>query len=677
MNTKSSETISAPPPPGSVVLFEQDSEPVLALVLGVKKDRLQLFSERARPVELPPNRVTEVGLRAQTGLTNADQQNYLQSLKNESLRIGNSIDLDELWRIVSEYPKAYDAEELAGLCFPTPSPEQRLAVRLLLLSDRSYFKRDKDQFIARPENIVEELKRARLQVLEKQRLRDMFGRLLTQSEPEIPPELNPLLTILKRYAVGAEISASEEREAKEIVQQAGGRNPAEAERVSPVAAYSILERLKIFGPRTNPAWERSGLPGVSRFEVGRLESELEDSADQNREDLTSLDIFTVDDISTRDMDDALSLETTTSGYRLGVHITDVASEIGKGTELDRETARRLSSIYLPERTIHMLPEALSIERLSLREAERRRAMTIFVEFDRSYEILKTSLTPSWVQVKRRWTYEQVDDLLENSNSEFSTFYEISSALEEARMQKGAMRVQKTEIGVMVDADGVVSLREIDEQSPARAMVAEMAVLVNRVVAEFCRDNRIPAIFRSQAESETDEEPAPEEGRARDHFIRVRLKRSEASLEARSHAGLGLSAYLQITSPIRRFVDLINQRQVMAKLSGGALPYPYSELEEQLPLIEQGLFKIQKLAKESKRFWLLRYLEQRIAKGGSTGRKIGAVVVRTSGRHPTVELDEVFFAALLKTAKKLAVGDKVEVTIGGIDARSDYLRLELD
>ena len=681
MTLKIPTSLPATIPTGTVVLFEQDSEPLLALVQGIKKDKYQLLTERGRALELTANRLNIFDLHAKAGLSSAEQLQYLSALKSQCQNLAESVNLQELWQIVVEYPKSYSSDELAELHFASASAQQKLAVKILLLTERAYFKRDKDLFIARPAAVVEELKRAHAVHLDRQRLRlgliDFFKHPLSGGQG-LAPEYGPLIDLMKRYAVGAELSSSEDREAKEITELALQAGNKENYRVAPFATYAILERLGVFNARTNPALIRSALPGQINIEPGDLDSDVISDVDSRRLDFTKLDVFTIDDISTLDMDDALSLESTESGYRLGIHISDVAAEIPLGCKLDRKIAARLSSVYLPEQTIHMLPTELSLERLSLLQAEKRRAMSLMVEIDRSYNILKTSLLPSWVIVKRRWTYDQVDNLLETANSELNTFYEIATAFEAQRIERGAMHVQKTEIAVSVDADGKVSLKEIEEQSPARSLIAEMAVLMNRVVAEFCRDNKIPAIFRGQPESDPDDEVRPEEGRARDHFIRVRLKRSESSLQALSHAGLGLSAYLQVTSPIRRYVDLINQRQLMAYLNSAALPYSYADLEEILAPIDEGLARIQKLSKESKRFWLLKYLEQRIAsKPNNEGRKISGVVVRLTPKNPLVELDEVFFAAFVKSSRKLTVGERVQMVIGSIDPKEDYIRIEVE
>lgn len=682
MNQKTPVTISSPLSVGTVVLFEQDSEPHLALVVGLKKDKYQLFSERARTLELSGNRICSFDIRAQTSLVSTEQQQFLVSLKTECMSAAKSINLEELWQTVCDSNQAFDSDELAGLCFPVTSAQQKLSVKLLLLTDRAYFKRDKDKFVPRPAHIVEELKKAQEVQAEKKRLRLGLAEYFRSSAEllkDLPAGLGPLIELLKRYAVGMELSASEEREAKEITELALDIENKDNHRVAPFAAYSILERLKIFGPRTNPAWEKSALSGAAVLEAGDLDSERKVDLDINRQDFTALDAFTIDDISTRDMDDALTLESTEYGYRLGVHISDVASELPIDSKMDRTTAQRLSSIYLPDLTVHMLPEQLSLEKLSLVQSEKRRVLSLMLELDRSYSIIKTSIVPAWIIVKRRWTYDQVDDLLETANSEFSTFYEIASAFEASRMENGAMHVQKTEIAVSVDIDGVVSLKEIDEQSPARAIVAEMAVLFNRVAAEYCRDNKIPALFRGQPEPDPEyvDEPKPAGGRALDFFIRVRLKRSESSLVAQSHAGLGLKAYLQVTSPIRRYADLVNQRQLLAHLRSEPSPYNVADLEKIVLDCEEGISKINKVAKESKRFWLLRYLEQRIVKGsGPEAKQITGEVVRTTGKHPLVELDEVFFATFVKSNRKLSVGENVKLVITGVDAREDYLRLEV-
>src|SRR5690606_17155210 len=121
--------------------------------------------------------------------------------------------------------------------------------------------------------------------------------------------------------------------------------------------------------------------------------------------------YTIDDETTEDMDDALSIEQTESGYRLGIHISDVASFIPIGSALDEESKRRATSIYCPERTVHMLPEELAEGILSLRKDEPRRCISCICSLTHEFELKNFEIRPTLIRVTERYTYEEVERML--------------------------------------------------------------------------------------------------------------------------------------------------------------------------------------------------------------------------------------------------------------------------
>jgi exoribonuclease-2 len=152
----------------------------------------------------------------------------------------------------------------------------------------------------------------------------------------------------------------------------------------------------------------------------------------DRLDLSSLKTFTSDGERTRDFDDAFSLEKTSQGWCLGIHITDVASYLESGSLLDQSALERGTSLYLPERRIPMLPETLSENTLSLLAQEPRLAVSFLVNLSEAGEIFDYSIVPSLIRIHQRLTYHEVDSHL-NHEELFNNLDRLTRKLQERRL----------------------------------------------------------------------------------------------------------------------------------------------------------------------------------------------------------------------------------------------------
>jgi exoribonuclease-2 len=375
------------------------------------------------------------------------------------------------------------------------------------------------------------------------------------------------------------------------------------------------------------------------------------------------------------MDDALSLEQTRDGYELGIHITDVTWAVLPETHLDRSARRRATSLYCADQTVNMLPEIVAEDRLSLRAGMVRPCISVLVDLSPSYQIQSQRVVASFIRVAERYSYDQVDQLLEEGDSTLLAFHEIAAACEEDRIRRGAVKVHRREVVPFLEADGSIRLLEIDEDSPARALVAEMMVLANSCMAKYAAEHNIPVLFRGQERFEegNNAEASPgatPEGPAKDFEARTKLKKSTVSLDPQHHASLGLDAYIQASSPIRRYMDLCHQRQFISHLRTSK-PWIGREEFEQLAFeVEDHLQSANVASRETKRYWLLRYLEQRDKRSPIEG-----TVVRVDLKSPLVELDEVYITVFARTAKTVKLGQKISLKISAVDPRSDYIRVE--
>jgi hypothetical protein len=404
-----------------------------------------------------------------------------------------------------------------------------------------------------------------------------------------------------------------------------------------------------------------------------------------RTDLTSKFAFTVDDDSTKDADDAITIEQTIDGYTLGIHIADVASMIQKDSQLDREAKKRATSIYSLSERINMLPEILSEGILSLVPNEVRNCLTCELLINSSFKIVDYKLYPSVIKVKQKYSYEQAEELLDKGEHTFQLLYNIASVFEAERLQNGALKITKKDVTAYPQKDGTFNLVTIDEGSAARQLIGELMVIYNTKASEFAKLHAIPFPYRSQRKYEEYDDnhhnviqQIPPEGPAYDYYIKNRLKKSEVLTRALPHSTLGLNIYSQLTSPIRRYLDLCAQRQLLYYICcNGGIFYNEDSLRKIIRELNDPLSKAAAITRESKRYWMLKYLEQKRKQHES----FEGTVLKVENNGVVIELDTLFITSFLKTnlskfKTPLKPGDRVKMNLAHVDAYNDRLRIEL-
>ncbi|NDC38943.1 MAG: RNB domain-containing ribonuclease, partial [Proteobacteria bacterium] len=613
-------------PTGAIVLFENDGLPVLAAVLGPKKQGYQLLSMRGREVELRADRLFALGCSLPSELkTSAQKVEHLLGVHDRALKDSATLNLEELWSLVKDEGESFSSEALASLYLGTHTPEQHLSLRLGVMNDRIFFKRKGDLFQPRSAEVIAELKRSEEALAHKMQLLELtisaFIKKLKDPTIPFPGEAHSFIETLEELAVGVtDIEHSRLRDAKELLTILGDKLKIELPPSKEKRSLFLLKATGHFSETTNIALIRHRVPTrftpqtVAAAEAVRVPQSLAECPEAERavrQDLTHLRCYTIDDAVTEDMDDAVSIEQTHDGYTLGIHISDVASSISPGSALDLEAKRRATSLYLAGVPVNMLPEPLSLNALSLVAGQPRLAVSYLFDIDRNFQILSGRIVPSIIKVTKRLSYEEAVEALERGDHELTLLHSISASYESERLASGAMKITKKEVLIYPKPDGSFRLHEMDEDDLARSMVGELMVLANSLSARTAEQHRIPMAFRGQEQPDPDMTPAaklPPEGPAFDFYLRTRLKKSTVGLTPTPHASLGLNAYLQATSPIRRYVDLLHQRQLLGFLFNGKPLYSAEELRRILEEIEPSLAAANQVSKETRRFYLLKYLQ---------------------------------------------------------------------
>lgn len=338
-------------------------------------------------------------------------------------------------------------------------------------------------------------------------------------------------------------------------------------------------------------------------EVSAVPETIPQEEIRRRLDLRSMTIVTIDPHDAKDFDDALSIEVLDEGtFRLGVHIADVSAYVKEGTAVDEEAFERGTSVYLANQVVPMLPEKLSNRLCSLMPNVDRLAYTCFMTVSGKGKVTEYSFARSVINSKRRFTYEEVENILDLGKGEFhnelTLLWSVASSLRKKRMKNGSIDFESPEAKFKYDEQGKPVEILIKKRLKSHQLVEECMLLANQTVAAHIsslqrKNGTLPFVYRVH------DSPDPEKLRALAQFVQKlghKLHIHEAatskdlqkllleiqgtkeenlinevalrsmakavySTENIGHYGLAFDDYTHFTSPIRRYPDLLVHRML--------------------------------------------------------------------------------------------------------------------
>jgi ribonuclease R len=380
-------------------------------------------------------------------------------------------------------------------------------------------------------------------------------------------------------------------------------------------------------------------------EARRIGTTVKEKDMAGRTDFRDRQVVTIDGEHARDFDDAISIEKLKNGhYWLGVHIADVAHYVHEGSALDTEAYERGTSVYFPERAVHMFPEPLATGLCSLKPNVDRLVQSCLMEVTSRGDVVRYEIHDGIIRSDARMTYTAVNAILTDRDREtmaryrelvpmFELMQELFEVLNARRTRRGSVDFDLPEAQVVLNEDGFIEDIIASERNVAHRLIEEFMLLANETVAGHLESKGMPALYRiheppdpmkvlqfdefvsafgySLGAGENSVTPThfqklvnkirgtPEERPIAFLMLRTMQKARYDSMNV-GHFGLAAPTYTHFTSPIRRYPDLVVHRLLREQRHTKVTSERIAELEEELPEAGRHTSERERIAAEAER-----------------------------------------------------------------------------
>jgi ribonuclease R len=377
----------------------------------------------------------------------------------------------------------------------------------------------------------------------------------------------------------------------------------------------------------------------------RLGTEVREKDLAGRTDFRPLVTVTIDGEHARDFDDAITIERLDSGnYWLGVHIADVAHYVPEGGALDEEAYARATSVYFPERAVHMFPSELSTGLCSLNPRVDRLVQSCLMEIDRRGTVVRYELHDGVIHSNARMTYTEVNAILTDRDAQtiakhqnlvpmFEMMHELFNILNRRRHQRGSIDFDLKEPEIVLDDEGMVEEIIAAERNVAHRLIEEFMLVANETVAGHLDQHETPTLYRvheppdplkvaefeefittlgySLSQSSSTASPRDFQklvermrGTAEEKpiaFLMLRtMQKARYDASNLGHFGLAAESYTHFTSPIRRYPDLVVHRTLRESRHGRMDEERKAELTDDLPEVARHTSERERRADDAER-----------------------------------------------------------------------------
>ena len=411
----------------------------------------------------------------------------------------------------------------------------------------------------------------------------------------------------------------------------------------------VLGDIDAPGVDTEIIIRKWGIPDAhspeSVAEAVRLGGAVSERDIRGRTDFRNVPTVTIDGEHARDFDDAITIEQLANGnYWLGVHIADVSHYVEEGSALDREAYERGTSVYFPERAVHMFPSELATGLCSLNPRVDRLVQSCLMEIDRQGTVVRHEFHDGVINSNERMTYTAVNGILTDRDPLLRTQYaplvpmfeqmhELFRILNDARRRRGSIDFDLNEAEVIIDEGGVVEAIIALQRNVAHRLIEEFMLLANETVASYLETHHAPALYRVHEEPDIMKVAkfeefisgfgyslaAPVNALKPHHFQKLierisgkpeekpiaflmlrTMQKARYAPENLGHFGLASPNYTHFTSPIRRYPDLVVHRALRASRHATLSDEAREEWSEDLPEVARHTSEMERRADDAER-----------------------------------------------------------------------------
>jgi len=548
---------------------------------------------------------------------------------NEIKEISNT-NLQETWELLIADDGTISLRELAELAFGEYSPASAWAAYCLLL-DGLYFTGNTTAIKPRKQSEVEADKKKREEKTAANNEKELFFERMRKRSPL--QEDRRFIQDIEALALG---KSAKSRTMKEI---GLGETPEEA--------HALLLECGFWNEQNNPHPARFGIS------VQPAECKPEAPPPEERRDLTHLAAYAIDSPWSNDPDDAISIELENDRQILYVHVADPGSSIGTDSSIEKEARDRGATLYIPEGSVRMLADD-SLPLFALGLAETSPALTFKMTLNSIGENEKTEIFPSIVKVKRL-TYKEADEYLNDKNGDISGALISLNALTERNLKRrialGAINIDMPETHISLNG-GQVEIEQITRYKSAD-MVRECMLLAGEGAGLWALHRNLPVPYITQETGDLPDETL--EGIAGYYQLRRCMRPRTLSTRPGQHSGLGLDTYVQVTSPLRRYTDLLAHLQIRAVLRGGT-PLSADEISPRMNAGEAAMSAVSQAERASRSHWTMVYLAD---KKDSVWE---AIALEKKGNRWTVIIPALALETQVPLRRELSPNDELKLVL---------------
>ncbi len=544
----------------------------------------------------------------------------IENLSILSVLLPEQENVKDAWELILE--SSVSLSELAELVFGESTPTTAWAAWELLCNGL-YFRGTVDKIEAASEKEVEEiLLKRESKTAEEQERKKLLDRIKNNN---ILPDDSKSMREIEQVALG---QITKSRLMQDLKQEQ-----------IPEKAHALLLKTGF--------WDNSINPYPQRFSLldQQVEPVIPDLPQENRRDLTHLETFAIDDEGCSDPDDALSFD---NGF-LWVHIADVAAIVQPGSELDLYATEHGTNLYIPEKIVSMLPIGIT-QKLGLGLSDISPALSFKLKLDSESNARIEEIVPSLLKVKQI-SYEEANNQLDTEP--LRSIYNLTHSFREKRYSNGAVEINLPEVKIKKSDDKIL-ITPIPALA-SRALVTDAMLMCGEAVARFALENEIPIPFASQIIGDN---VYLADDLAGMFACRRKFKPAVIQTVSEKHSGLGLEHYTRVTSPLRRYLDLLVHQQLRAYLKDDFL-MSEEEISNKIYSVRAVVRNNITVERNSNRHWTLAYM-------ASVKWSGEAVLVDKYENKGTFLIPDLAFETRLAIDRSMMLNSNVMLSFNGCD-----------